>query len=60
MVASGYGSKDEKGEWNGMIREVLEEVGVTRILCLAAQKLCYGTSACGALKKTCDKNLCQT
>ena len=28
VVASGYGSKDENGEWNGMIREVLEEVSV--------------------------------
>ena len=29
VVANGYGSKDENGEWNGMIKEVLEEVGVS-------------------------------
>ena len=27
-LANGYGSKDENGAWNGMIKEVLEEVGV--------------------------------
>ena len=25
-VTDGYGKLDEKGEWNGMIRELLEEV----------------------------------
>ena len=29
VLANGYGSKDENGAWNGMIKEVLEEVGVT-------------------------------
>ena len=28
VLANGYGSKDENGAWNGMIKEVLEEVGV--------------------------------
>ena len=29
VLANGYGSKDENGAWNGMIKEVLEEVGAT-------------------------------
>ena len=26
-ITDGYGSVDERGQWNGMIRELLEEVG---------------------------------
>lgn len=29
QVTNGYGNVDEHGQWNGMIRELLEEVGTT-------------------------------